>query len=78
MSLDRVLPREEFMGRANPWPTLPLATLAREMCLGKMLDKQKNRGALQPYLRNVNVRWFSFDLNDLKEMRFERWRSGPV
>jgi type I restriction enzyme S subunit len=41
------------------------------MCLGKMLDKQKNRGALQPYLRNVNVRWFSFDLNDLKEMRFE-------
>lgn len=41
------------------------------MCLGKMLDKQKNRGRLQPYLRNVNVRWFSFDLEDLKEMRFE-------
>ncbi len=57
---------------ANPWPTLPLADLADEMCLGKMLDKEKNRGTLQPYLRNVNVRWFSFDLNDLKEMRFEK------
>ena len=54
-----------------PWPTMPLRTLAAEMCLGKMLDKQKNRGTLQPYLRNVNVRWFSFDLSDLKEMRFE-------
>jgi type I restriction enzyme S subunit len=54
-----------------PWPTLPLRALASEMCLGKMLDKEKNRGTLQPYLRNVNVRWFSFELNDLKEMRFE-------
>lgn len=55
----------------HPWPTLPLRTLAAEMCLGKMLDKNKNRGTLQPYLRNVNVRWFTFDLSDLKEMRFE-------
>ncbi len=55
----------------QPWPVLPLGTLASELCLGKMLDKQKNRGTLQPYLRNVNVRWFSFDSNDLKEMRFE-------
>jgi len=54
-----------------PWPTLALGNLAAEMCLGKMLDKQKNRGTLQPYLRNVNVRWFSFDLSDMKEMRFE-------
>jgi type I restriction enzyme, S subunit len=53
------------------WPKLPLGTLASEMCLGKMLDKQKNRGTLQSYLRNVNVRWFSFDFSDLKEMRFE-------
>jgi len=55
----------------HPWPTMPLGELAAGMCLGKMLDKQKNRGTLQPYLRNVNVRWFSFDLSDLKEMRFE-------
>lgn len=55
----------------HPWPALPLRQLASEMCLGKMLDKQKNRGSLRPYLRNINVRWFSFDLDDLKEMRFE-------
>lgn len=36
-----------------------------------MLDKQKNRGESQPYLRNVNVRWFEFDLSDLLEMPFE-------
>ncbi len=56
----------------GPWPTLPLGSLAAEMCLGKMLDKEKNRGTLQPYLRNINVRWFSFELGDLKEMRFEQ------
>jgi type I restriction enzyme S subunit len=59
------------VGFEHPWPVLPLRTLAKEMCLGKMLDKQKNKGSLQPYLRNVNVRWFGFDLSDLKEMRFE-------
>jgi type I restriction enzyme S subunit len=53
------------------WPTLPLREVAAQMCLGKMLDKEKNLGTLQPYLRNVNVRWFSFDLTDLKEMRFQ-------
>ncbi len=40
-------------------------------CLGKMLDKNKNRGELKPYLRNLNVRWFGFDLSDMLEMRFE-------
>jgi type I restriction enzyme S subunit len=38
--------------------------------LGKMLDKAKNRGEPKPYLRNLNVRWFGFDLSDLLEMRF--------
>ncbi len=36
-----------------------------------MLDKKKNRGDLLPYLANVNVRWGSFDLDDLRKMRFE-------
>jgi type I restriction enzyme S subunit len=36
-----------------------------------MLDKAKNRGANRPYLRNVNVRWFGFELDSLLEMRFE-------
>ena len=36
-----------------------------------MLDAKKNRGIPQPYLANVNVRWGSFDLDDLPLMRFE-------
>lgn len=38
--------------------------------LGKMLDRSKNKGEPQPYLRNLNVRWFEFDLSDVLEMRF--------
>jgi hypothetical protein len=34
-----------------------------------MLDQGKNTGQLTPYLRNVNVRWFSFDLEDIQEIR---------
>ena len=41
------------------------------MCLGKMLDRQKNTGTPCLYLRNVNVRWGSFDLSDLLEMKFD-------
>ncbi len=40
-------------------------------CLGKMLDKSKNKGEYQPYLANVNVRWGGFDLSNLPTMRFE-------
>jgi type I restriction enzyme S subunit len=39
--------------------------------LGKMIDKAKNKGTPRLYLRNLNVRWFDFDLSDLLEMRFE-------
>ncbi len=42
-----------------------------ESRLGKMLDKEKNVGNPRRYLRNINVRWFSFDLNNLLEMRIE-------
>nr|WP_175802558.1 restriction endonuclease subunit S [Burkholderia anthina] len=42
-----------------------------DACLGKMLDIQKNRGVLQPYLGNSNVRWGTFELQDLAVMRFE-------
>lgn len=40
--------------------------------LGKMPDKEKNVGTPQRYLRNINVRWFNFDLSDLLEMRIEQ------
>jgi len=52
------------------WQRKPLEEVA-DFCLGKMLDQKKNRGELRPYLANVNVRWGSFELNDLREMRFE-------
>ena len=52
------------------WEMVKLGDVA-DMCLGKMLDKNKNKGTYQPYLRNVNVRWGSFDLDDLLEMKFE-------
>lgn len=42
-----------------------------DSCLGKMLDQEKNRGTYKPYLANINVRWGSFDLDYLQEMRFE-------
>lgn len=37
--------------------------------LGKMLDKNKNEGVKTKYIGNINVRWNSFDLNDLKEIK---------
>ncbi len=51
------------------WEVKPVTAIAKHS-LGKMLDKAKNRGTLRPYLRNLNVRWFEFDLSDLQEMRF--------
>lgn len=42
-----------------------------ESCLGKMLDSTKNQGTKRKYLRNINVRWFSFDLSDLLEMKIK-------
>ena len=53
------------------WVWVRLGTSA-EMTLGKMLDKQKNRGTYEPYLRNINVRWGCFDFTDILEMRFEK------
>lgn len=50
------------------WCWATFASLASQR-LGKMLDKSKNVGPLRPYLRNLNTRWFSFDLDDLAEMR---------
>ena len=54
----------------DSWEWIRLPTIA-SLCLGKMLDKQKNRGVSCSYLRNVNVRWGAFDLSDLLNMKFE-------
>lgn len=51
------------------WEWVSLSEIAHS-CLGKMLDKAKNQGTLQLYLRNVNVRWGTFELEDLLQMPF--------
>jgi len=53
------------------WGWANFRNIYAEASLGKMLDKQKNTGDLKPYLRNKSVRWGSFDLSDITEMRFE-------
>lgn len=57
-------------GRPDGWARKALAEVA-DFRLGKMLDQNKNKGELMPYLANVNVRWGQFDLDNLREMRFE-------
>jgi len=52
------------------WKWTRLGTIADHR-LGKMLDKRKNTGDLYPYLRNANVQWLRFDLQDVKELRLE-------
>lgn len=56
------------LGRAGRYT--PVSEIA-DHCLGKMLDKKKNKGSLRPYLRNLNVRWFEIDESDVLEMRIE-------
>ncbi len=50
------------------WERVPLANVA-DTQLGKMLNSSKQTGTASiPYLRNVNLRWGSVDLDDLKFM----------
>jgi type I restriction enzyme S subunit len=58
----------------SEWKPAKLGDIA-DMCLGKMLDKEKNKGVLQPYLANLNVRWGGFELSNLSTMRFEESES---
>lgn len=58
-------------GLPRGWVEVPLCEVAKSM-LGKMLDKSKHTaGSKLPYLRNINVRWNCFALDDLYEMYFE-------
>lgn len=52
------------------WERKQLEDVA-DFTLGKMLDQKKNKGEPLPYLANINVRWGGFDLDDLRQMRFE-------
>jgi type I restriction enzyme S subunit len=58
-----------FSQRGKGWVEKKVSEIAKHS-LGKMLDKAKNKGEPQPYLRNINVRWFTFDLSNTLEMPF--------
>ena len=58
-----------FENKGEDWEEKTLGEVANHS-LGKMLDKNKNKGLPQKYLRNQSVRWFEFDLSDLTEMPF--------
>lgn len=62
--------RHLFQVSGAAWDWKPVGEIV-DARLGKMLDRAKNRGVPRPYLRNLNVRWFRFDLDDLQEMPFE-------
>jgi type I restriction enzyme, S subunit len=55
---------------AENWIWIRFAAVG-EQRLGKMLDQKGNRGDLKPYLRNTNVQWMRFQLDDIKELRLE-------
>jgi type I restriction enzyme S subunit len=65
-----VAPDEERQAAPDSWTWIRFAGVG-EQRLGKMLDAQKNRGELKPYLRNTNVQWMRFELDDVKDMRVE-------
>jgi len=57
----------DLTGGADSWRTAAIGDLA-DTQLGKMLDKAKNKGEPTKYLRNINVRWYEFELDDVLKM----------
>ncbi|MGF0312485.1 restriction endonuclease subunit S [Rhodococcus sp. IEGM1428] len=56
---------------SHNWDTRPLGDVA-ETRLGKMLDAKRRTGDHpRSYLRNANVQWFHFDLEDVFSMDFD-------
>jgi type I restriction enzyme S subunit len=65
-----VMEKERRFPIPQTWVWMRFAGVG-EQRLGKMLDGQKNKGALRPYLRNTNVQWMRFELDDVKDMRID-------
>jgi type I restriction enzyme, S subunit len=55
-------------GNTREWRSAALPEIG-DARLGKMLDKAKNVGRAKPYLRNINVRWFGFDLSNVQQLK---------
>lgn len=60
----------QLTGYRDEWERVRIGDVV-DQCLGKMLDKAKNRGKPRPYLRNLNVQWGCFELGDVKQMPIE-------
>lgn len=72
----KIITHEEYRNLWNDfeipenWICIHLKEIA-DLRLGKMLDDSKNIGKETKYLRNVNVRWFQFELDDLKTIKIQ-------
>jgi type I restriction enzyme, S subunit len=64
------LERDDLPELPEGWCWVKVGDIANHR-LGKMLDIEKNKGKNRPYLRNINVRWFEFDISDIQLMRVE-------
>ena len=62
---------ENFADLPSGWGMVKLENLASEYVLGKMLDKNKNKGKERLYLGNINVRWGYFEFSNAKTMKIE-------
>ncbi len=62
---------ENFADLSSGWGMVKLENLASEYVLGKMLDKNKNKGKERLYLGNINVRWGYFEFSNAKTMKIE-------
>ena len=69
-ALPPILDAEKPFELPSGWKWVRLGEIC-ESNLGKMLDGIKNQGISRKYLRNLNVRWFDFDLSDLLEMKIQ-------
>ena len=69
-TLPPILDAEKPFELPTGWKWVRLGEIC-ESNLGKMLDGIKNQGISRKYLRNLNVRWFDFDLSDLLEMKIQ-------
>ena len=59
------------LGGPTSWTTATLREIAFEAVLGKMLDRQRNRGQPRIYLGNINLRWGLFNVDSGKTIPIE-------
>ena len=77
MKRNGIAKAEERYEIPNSWSWIKFLGVG-EQRLGKMLDAQKNSGELKPYLRNTNVQWMRFELDNVKQMRVEEREEGEL